>query len=255
MRVIRPMRMNRMAGVLVAAALVLSGCSDDDDASNASNASDTSDTSTASAATAGADPAASVSTDSSAPLATDAADTTSAPAETAAPQPGAITDSTTPPASAAPSGPTAPPTTGDINEVVEAAPVETLPPTPLSDPVEVAGTARLEIVSVARVDAEARLPGEIAGPALAVTVAVANTTDAPLDLAAVTVNLADAAGLASAPLTTAPNAPLEGELAPGENAEGVYLFDFGAERSEPITVEVSAAVGTPIAVFSGPVPA
>lgn len=255
-------RVTRLAGVLAAGVLVvLSGCSDDDDAST-------------SVPSASADAAATDAADPAGTATPETAETT-APPETAPRQPGAITEDTAvtaatepaapadPAASADPAAPaetaaapepTSPPTTGDINEVVEAVPVETLAPTPLVEPVEVQGTARVEIVGVDRVEAEARLPGEIAGPSLAVTVAVANTSGIAIDLTGVTVNLFDAAGTASAPLTSSPNAPLVGELAPGSGAEGVYLFDFGADRSEPITVEVSAVVGTPTAVFVGPVP-
>ncbi len=104
-----------------------------------------------------------------------------------------------------------------------------------------------------RVDAEARLPGEVAGPAVAVTVRITNTGSTPIDLGAVTVNVLDADGQASAPLTSAPAAPLEGELQPGDDAEGVYLFEFGADRAEPVTIEVSPTVDSPIAVFVGPI--
>lgn len=216
-----------LSGLAIVAVLVAGGCADDDDAATSEPAA----TSVPAEAEAG---------------------TGSSAVGTAATQPGAITEQTEAPEGPTTTpAPTAPPTTGDINEVVEAAPVETLASTPLDEVVEVAGTARIEITGIERVEAEARLPGEIAGPALAVSVSISNTTDAPIDLAAVTVNLFDAAGGASAPLTAEPNAPLEGELAPGEDAEGVYLFDFGADRSEPITIEVSAAVGTPTAVFVG----
>ena len=122
---------------------------------------------------------------------------------------------------------------------------------PLDESVEVEGVAEVELESVERVDAEARLPGEVAGPAVAVTVRITNNGSTPIDLGAVTVNVHDADGQVSAPLTAEPAAPLEGELQPGEDAEGVYLFEFGAARAEPITIEVTPTVDSPIAVFVG----
>ena len=44
-----------------------------------------------------------------------------------------------------------------------------------------------------------------------------------------------------------------GELAPGATPTGVYLFEFGADRAEPITIEVTPIVDSPIAVFVGPI--
>jgi hypothetical protein len=150
-------------------------------------------------------------------------------------------------------GAAAPPTTtGDVTQTIEAPPQETLPPTPLDQPVDVEG-ARIELSDVERVEAEARLPGEVAGPAVAIHVRITNTGSTAIDLSAVTVNAHDASGQASAPLTTPPAAPLAGELAPGEDAEGVYLFEFGEGRTEPITIEVSHAVQAPVAVFVGPI--
>jgi hypothetical protein len=220
----------RLLAVAAAAVLTVSACSNDDDSSTT--------TTTAPNGTAAGTPA------STPPSSTPPSSTPGEPGETTVPAEGATTT--------APPPPTAPPTTGDINQVVEAPPAETLASVALSDPVDVPN-ARLEITSVKRVDAEARLPGEVAGPAVAVTVSISNTGETPIDLGAVTVNVADAAGTASAPLTAAPNAPLAGELAPGADAEGVYLFDFGPGSSEPINVQVSAAVESPTAVFVGPI--
>lgn len=144
-------------------------------------------------------------------------------------------------------------TTGDITETVESPSQPTLASVPIDQPVDVDGIARVELVSIDRVDAEARLPGEVAGPALAVGVRITNTGSTPIDAGAVTVNLSDANAQASAPLTTPPAAPLQGALQPDESVEGVYLFEFGDGRSEPVTIEVSPAVAAPVAVFVGPI--
>ena len=215
----------RLAGALVGVALLgLSACGDDDDAA----------------------PSASTAAEAAAP-------TSAPPPGTGPRQPGAITEDTAPSSTTESTAPSSPPTTGDITETVAAAPQETLASVPIDESVDVGGQAEVEVASAERVEAEARLPGEVAGPAVAVRVRITNTGSTPIDLGAVTVNLSDAEGQPSAPLTSAPAAPLDGQLQPGDDAEGVYLFEFGADGAEPITIEITPTVDAPIAVFVGPI--
>ncbi len=144
------------------------------------------------------------------------------------------------------------PTGSGIAEVVKAVPQETLVPVPISAPVRVTNAFTVKVVAMERVNAQARRPGEIGGRALAVRIGITNTGPGPVDLGDVSVNVRDAAGVMSAPLSSAPAAPLDGALESRGNADGVYLFDFGEGRAEPVTVEISAAVGAPVAVFVGP---
>ncbi len=102
---------------------------------------------------------------------------------------------------------------------------------PFDHPVKMT-KADVELESVKRVEAKARLPGEIAGPAVAIRLRITNSGTTPIDLGGVTVNVRDGAGQMSAPLTAAPAAPLKGELQPGQDATGVYLFELGAARRQ-----------------------
>ena len=174
----------------------------------------------------------------------------SAPDVTAPLQPGAIGTSTTTPGTPTTSKPATPPTTGDITQTVAVAVQQTLSPVPFDQSVKMT-KADVASESVKRVDAEARLPGEIAGPAVAIRVRITNSGTTPIDLGGVTVNVHDGAGHMSAPLTSAPSAPLKGELQPGEDAAGVYLFELGAGGAKPITIEVTPTVDSPIAAFVG----
>jgi hypothetical protein len=175
----------------------------------------------------------------------DAATTTDAPAATAA---------TTAP------GPTAPPTTG-------------VPPSPtslvtvpegeieLADPIDTDEVADFgtgvtaEIVALEAVDGVAELPGEISGPALRVTVRLTNGTDAALALARVQVDLNSGSDRAPGLALNEPGgAPFVGELAPGESADGVYVFGVPVDNRDQVQVLVLYSVDAPMVVFEGPAP-
>lgn len=126
-----------------------------------------------------------------------------------------------------------------------------LPAVPLDQPVEQAGITG-SLVSVEAVDGQATGPGDIAGPALMVTVRLVNGTadDVPLD--GVSVNLSTGADRTPAsPLGDPRREPFAGTLAAGESAEGVYVFR--APAGDRVDVEVGYRPGQPIAVFSGAV--
>ena len=176
----------------------------------------------------------------------DIATTTDAPAATAA---------TTVP------GPTAPPTTGvppsptslvtvPEGEIEVADPIDT-------DEVADFGTGvTAEIVGLEAVDGVAKLPGEISGPALRVTVRLTNGSDAALALARVQVDLNSGADRAPGLALTEPGAaPFVGELAPGDSADGVYVFGVPADRRDQVRVLVLYSVDAPMVVFEGPAPA
>ena len=67
-------------------------------------------------------------------------------------------------------------------------------------------------------------PGESTGPALAVQVAVTNNSSNPFALDSVFVNLNDSSGAPGLVTTGGPAQPLAGELQPGEEATGTYVF-------------------------------
>jgi hypothetical protein len=140
---------------------------------------------------------------------------------------------------------------GDATEVVEAAVQETLDPVTLDEPVATDDGVMISIAEIDRIDAEAQLPGEIAGPALLVVVRIINSGPDPIDLFGVTVNVFDADGQASTPLTADPASPIFGVLAAGDSIEGRYVFSFDTDRPQPVTVEASHSVDRPIARFVG----
>jgi hypothetical protein len=162
-------------------------------------------------------------------------------------------------ASTAP-GPTSPPTTG-----VPPSPTSlvTVPDgtIPVNDPIDTDevgdfGTGvTAEIVRIEAVDGVAELPGEISGPALRITVRLNNGTDAPLVLPRVQVDVNAGADRAPGLALTEPGgAPFTGELAPGESADGVYVYGVPLDRRDQVQVLVLYSVEAPIVVFEGPAP-
>lgn len=138
------------------------------------------------------------------------------------------------------------------------APAPGLPPA--VQPVALASTSdlrngmRARLVEVRSVDAHARIPGEVSGPALRVTVELTNTTASPASLDRVAVNLYTGSdGVPAVPVTEQAGPALHGSLAPGASARGTYAFTVPvAQRGEvTVTVGVGPQIGT--AVFSGAV--
>jgi hypothetical protein len=128
-----------------------------------------------------------------------------------------------------------------------------LPEAALDAPVDVEGVTAA-LAAVQPIEARATGRGNVAGPALLVSVRLTNGGGTPLDLAGVTVNLSSGADRTpGSPVEDARRAPLGGILEPGASAEGTYAFSVPVEGRDVVTVEVAPRPGAPIAVFSGPV--
>lgn len=229
------------AAVVVIAVIVIAlvaGGGDDDAAAGDTTAAGV--TSLAAPSTTGASTAASTP-----PTTADSAATTAAsPATTATTVPGP----TAPPTTGVPPSPTSLVTVPD-GEIEVADPIDT-------DEVADFGTGvTAEIVDLEAVDGVAKLPGEISGPSLRVTVRLTNGTDAPLALARVQVDLNSGSDRAPGLALTEPDAaPFVGELAPGDSADGVYVFGVPVDRRDQVQVLVLYSVDAPMVVFEGPAP-
>jgi hypothetical protein len=196
------------------------------------------------APTSGQDPA-----DATAPGADAPAEpvTTGTPTET---QMTALTDLPDPvPVSTA--GPIAP--AGNIDQIVPEAPVSTAPPVGLTDTADFGGQVSARIAQVNAVQATATLPGEVSGPAVAVTLEITNSSAQAIGLDSVTATLTDAAGNPASPIAADPSAPLSGVLDPGATNSGTYVFTVPADQRNPVTVTVNYSAGAPTLVFTGQV--
>lgn len=155
------------------------------------------------------------------------------------------------PAPEPPGTPVPAPGGGDVGATVTA----TQAPEPLAEEIgeaaEVSDGVRVSIADVAAVTASSTGPGEVAGPAVAVTVAVTNDTTEPFDLALVSVNLTDSEGLPGSGMTGEPADWLTGSIEPGASAQGVYVFTVPEDHRDPVHVDVSVDPTLPTVVFTG----
>ena len=151
-----------------------------------------------------------------------------------------------PTATADPTDPTTEPT---------AAPTEdpTAPPVDLEDPAEI-GEITARLARIEAIEGEAEGPGEIAGPALRVTVELTNGSAAAADLTGVVVNLYHGPDAAPAELLAGSgSAWFEGALAPGATVTGVYVFTVPLDDRAPIQVTVFVTPDEPTVLFEGAV--
>jgi hypothetical protein len=190
-------------------------------------------------------------------------DPAGASASAAAPATTSATPATTstapdPTSAASPTSPSGPPLS-EAPELGDAVVADELPPG--LTPVPLHGTAAVAddgvsatLAKIEAVDGTGTGPGNVAGPALRVTVRVANGSAGPLDLDAVVVSMSSGVEqVPASPLGDPSAAPLTGPLAPGDTAEGVYVFSVPADVRDLVTVSVSHRADAPFMVFSGSV--
>ncbi|MDP5185274.1 hypothetical protein QOZ88_21790 [Blastococcus sp. BMG 814] len=124
----------------------------------------------------------------------------------------------------------------------------------LEDAVDAGQGFVAELSSISAIQASATGPGNIAGPALAVTVRITNGTGMSVRLADVEVALTyTAEEVAASPVDDDTASPLQGSLASGGSAEGTYVFSVPADQRQVVTVTVGLVAGAPLLVFSGAV--
>jgi hypothetical protein len=137
----------------------------------------------------------------------------------------------------------------DANE-----PPPALPPVALDARSEVGNGVVATLPSIDQIQGTAQGPGNIAGPAIRVTVRIENGTAAPVSLEGVAVNMYFGAELTPAsPLEDPSRKDFFGTVAPGKSAEGVYVFSVPSDARDSVTVEVGYAAGAPLLMFTGAV--
>ncbi len=165
---------------------------------------------------------------------------------TAEPSASTAPDETVPPP------PPTPTPTGPTENVDE--PPPSLPEVPLDAPAEVGNGVVATIASVEAIDGTAVGPGNIAGPALRVTVRIDNGTAEAVSLDGVAVNLSHGEERTPAsPLDDPSRAPFTGMVEPGETGEGVYVFSVPTDVRDLVTIEVGYQAGAPLLLFTGAV--
>ena len=167
------------------------------------------------------------------------------------------------PAATSPSGAASPTTGGTAASSSESSPAATspgdagalpprLPAVGLDQQAAVGDGVSASLVALDAVQGTAHGPGNIAGPALRVTVRMVNGTSAPIELDGVSIELTyGRADAPASPLDDPSAAPFTGTLAPGGSAEGTYVFTVPEDQRQVVTVAVGYRAGAPFMVFTG----
>lgn len=128
------------------------------------------------------------------------------------------------------------------------------PSVPLDQPVDTPAGVTVRVSSIESVTGEAVVPGEISGPALKVSIEIANGSAETMDLRTAVVTLTHGASLEPGnPISKPGGTPFPPQLAPGESATGAFVFEVPEERRDLVRIDVDLAVSEPIIVFEGAV--
>jgi hypothetical protein len=134
------------------------------------------------------------------------------------------------------------------------APPTTLAPVALDGRGDVGNGVVTTLPAIDAIQSSAQGPGNIAGPALRVTVRIKNGTADAIPLDGVTVNLYYGTDRTPASPEEDPSrAPFSGTLAPGASADGIYVFSVPSNARDSVTVELGYIPGAPILLFTGKV--
>jgi hypothetical protein len=165
-------------------------------------------------------------------------------------EPGAVAPGPTP--GAAPSsGPTEPPSPGSL-EVVPVEQAASNPAIPLTATADFGTGMELRIVRVESVQGVARAMGEIAGPALRLTLRMSNGSDSAVSLDSAVVNVSSGAGHTPASTLSGPGSKaFHGEVAPDDSMTGAYVFGVPEGARDRLQVTVSYSSEAPVVVFTG----
>jgi hypothetical protein len=133
-------------------------------------------------------------------------------------------------------------------------PPAALPAVPLDAAAQVGDGVSATLPRIEEIHGSGTGPGNIAGPAIRVTVRIHNGTAAPVSVDAVAVNMAYGSDMTPAsPLDDPSQAPFQGTVGPGKSVDGVYVFRVPSGARDSVTVEVGYKAGAPLLHFTGPV--
>ena len=145
---------------------------------------------------------------------------------------------------------------GSTHETVEADPdavAGVSQPVGIGDTADFGNGVTARLTTVDAVNAEAHLPGEFSGPAVALTIEVANGSSRTIDLGTVTADLTFRGGLSAYPVRDPGRRPFSGDLAPGEVATGSYVFTLDPAERGDVALRLSCTTEAPTVVFAGSV--
>lgn len=142
---------------------------------------------------------------------------------------------------------------GTIHETVAPVDPSTEPTvsTALDKTAKLKGGVDISIAKVSTLNVKSETPGEIAGPAVAVTLDVQNSSGKPIDLSTAMVTLTGAKGSYGQPTTSDPYKPFSGSISSGASATGTFVFRLPAQERQSLSITVQYVAGAPVALFAG----
>ncbi|WP_375477162.1 hypothetical protein [uncultured Jatrophihabitans sp.] len=127
----------------------------------------------------------------------------------------------------------------------------TAAPIPLSSPASFGNGVHAKITSIKAVNAPARGIGEIAGPGVRIAIAISNDTAKSISLDEISITIENAQKNPGVQMSA--SRPAQGTLAARRTAHGVYVFTIPKAHRNPLTVNMSYSVKTPVVLFVGTV--
>ncbi|HQZ36372.1 MAG TPA: hypothetical protein PK020_18240 [Ilumatobacteraceae bacterium] len=110
----------------------------------------------------------------------------------------------------------------------------------------------VRLVSIESVEGEAVLPGEVAGPALRVTVEASNSTGERVETPAVVVNLYyGPERVAGNPFIQPGGKPFPPSIPAGGKSQGVFIFDVPKSQRDDLIIEVDLLFESAVVLFEG----
>jgi hypothetical protein len=104
---------------------------------------------------------------------------------------------------------------------------------------------------IAPVKGTANVPGEIAGPAIKLTVVARNRADRAVDLNSVVVFVSFGRKRTPASELSDGARPLKGSVAPDDSRTGTYIYTVPEDEREQVRVEISYSSEAPTVAFEG----
>lgn len=129
----------------------------------------------------------------------------------------------------------------------------TRPPVPAAATATFVAGVTVHLVSRRTVRVVGHGPGELSGPAVALTLELRNGSTRVVDLDASQVTAAYADGTPAEPSSAAPSTPWAGRLAPGGRARGSYVFLTPSGRPPAMSLNISYDPRRPVVLLDVPV--
>lgn len=140
---------------------------------------------------------------------------------------------------------------GNVHKTVAAGAMKVKGAVGLSSTANSGDQVTVQIARQQAVKGVARLPGEVAGPAVALTIKVKNGSSNAINLDGLVVDLQDSKGLSASPLLTPPAKRISGSLAAGQTASGSYIFTLAPKNRKHCSIRISYSDVAPVVVFKG----